>query len=1170
MKNFNKKLIGKNCFSRVVKLLMVMKLTAILIMVSTFGLLASETYAQSKRLTLKMENAKVEEVLANIQKQSEFYFFVYSEKVIDADRRVTVNLEEQNIETVLQTVFAGTDVAYLINDRLIVLTTPEVLGKVSPAVAQQQPAVSGTVTDQSGQPLPGVTVVVKGTTRGTVTNADGEYSISSLPEDATLQFSFVGMRTQEVVVGNQTSIDVRMEVEAIGIEEVVAVGYGTQLRKDMTGSVTKISSEDFIEPSASNFDQMLQGKVPGLEIKQTSGAPGGNVNVLVRGINSITGGNQPLWVIDGFPISISEGSTDLRSLGSNMYSSIRMANNTAQQINPLSFLSPSDIESIEILKDASATAIYGSRGANGVIIVTTKRGSGLKTQFDVDVSYGIQEVSHRMEVMDAKSYAEYVAIARDNTWVYLGGKASDPNSVRPTNVRVRDEFRDPSSITTNTDWQDMIFRIAPVQNYKVSASGGTEKLQYLISGGFFDQEGVIKTSDYKRFNLRTNIDAKILKNLKIGSSLSGSYGYGSFPNAVGHYGTGGILNMALAAAPTIPAYDSDGNPYFDGQDVTDGLGWLVNPLTVLDMKKYSDLRTTANMIVNNYLEYAILDGLTFRSTVGINYNVSQIKLWRTSAVPLNTSLNYPATAAVTQNTEIDWLNENTFNYKHLFNNKHLIDALIGFSSQKNSYQRLSAGATDFPTDYVSYLSAGIVNAGTHIKSEWSMMSFISRFNYSYKSKYLATATFRSDGSSRFGSKNRWGTFPSFSVGYNISEEPFMKSLSAINNLKIRASYGLSGNNLIGNYAAIGLLGGANYVEGEKKVPGLVPSSLSNDDLTWEISKQFNLGLELGLFNDRILMTADIYKNKKTDLLLQVRLPAASGFTSSTQNIGDIENKGVELQFRTINIKSHDFNWTSNIVFSANKNKVVKLATESDRIVRDNLSVIEVGYPIASYYLLKQIGIFQTPEEVANSALQHPNIQPGDIKFQDYNGDGKINTEDKQVVGDPWPDFNWGINNIFSYKNLSLGIAINGVEGAQTYFLAGRAGGLANAAGVQNQITAIDHWISESDPGDGVTPRPIRNNYGQSLSDNSRYLFDASYIKIKNINLSYVIPSRISNKFSISNLTVYGNISNVYTFTDYPGYDPESSSAGNNILSSGIDQLSYPLARTYTIGVKLLF
>ena len=1039
-------------------------------------------------------------------------------------------------------------------------------------ISDQPHLVKGQVLNADGTPLPGATVIIKGTNQGTVTDADGNYTIANVPNDATLVFSFVGMKSHEIPVGNQTNISITMEEESVGIEEVVAVGYGTQRRKDMTGSVARVSPDDFIQPSESTFDQMLQGKVAGLEIKQTSGAPGGNVNVLIRGINSITGGNQPLWVIDGFPVSVSDGSTDLRNLGANMYSSSAMANNTAQQINPLSFVNPSDIASIEVLKDASATAIYGSRGANGVIIITTKRGSGLKTRFNVESSYGIQEVSHRIDMLDAKGYAEYVAIGRDNTWVYLGGNASDPNSERPTNVRVRDEFRNPSSLTTNTDWQDIIFQIAPVQNYQVSASGGTEKLQYLISGGYFDQEGIIKTSDYKRFNLRTNLDAQVLKKLKIGSSISGSYGYGFFPNAVGHYGQGGLLNMALAASPTIPAYDENGDPYFNPNDVTDALGWLVNPLTVLDKNNYSDKRSTAHLIMNNYIEYNILEGLTIKSSIGINYDVGQIKLWRTSAVPLFTSLNYPATAAVTQTNEIDWLNENTLNYKHLFNNEHLIDALVGFSEQKNSYQRLSAGATDFPTDYVTYLSAGIVNAGTHIKSEWSMLSFISRLNYSYKSKYLATATFRSDGSSRFGSKNRWGAFPSVSIGYNISEEPFMSSLSAVNNLKIRASYGLSGNNLIGNYAAIGLLSPSYYidVEGENKIPGLNPSSLSNDDLTWEISKQLNLGFELSLFKDRISMTADFYKNKKTDLLLAVQLPAASGFTSSTQNIGDIENKGIEFQFNTINIKSRDFNWTSNIVFSANKNKVVKLTSESERIIMGSIQVTEVGYPIGSFYLIKQLGIFQNAEEVANSAVQHPDVQPGDIKFEDYNKDGKINSEDQQIVGDPWPDFTWGFNNKFNYKNLSLGIDLNGVQGAETYFLAGRAGGITNSAAVQNQVASLRPWISENEPGDGVTPRPLRNNYGQSLSDNTRYLYDASYTRIRNISLSYVFPVNLSNRLSLSNLTIYGNVSNVYTFTDYPGYDPDSSSAGNDILSSGIDQLSYPLPRTYTIGLKLLF
>ncbi len=1033
---------------------------------------------------------------------------------------------------------------------------------------QQQPVVvAGQVKGTDGVTLPGVNVLIKGTNNGVITDANGNYSIEITASNAVLIFSFIGYQTKEVEIKSQTSINVTLEEDIKNLDEVIVVGYGTQKKKDLTGSISRVTGDELIAPSTSTFDQMLQGKVAGVQITQTTGAPGGNVNILIRGVSSITGGNQPLYVIDGFPVNISEGSSNMLNFGGSNYSASNMANSTYDKINPLNSINPSDIESIEILKDASATAIYGSRGANGVVIITTKRGSMGKSQLNVDISYGIQQVAHKLDMMNSQEYAEFVCEGRDNAWVYSGGSANDPNSVRPQSYKVPEEFRTPSSITTNTDWQDVIFRVAPVQNYQLSSNGGNEKLKYLISGGYFHQEGIVLTSDYKRFNVRSNLDVQVSEKIKIGSTISGSYGYGTFPNTEGHYGSGGIIMMALAASPTIPVYDENGDPYFNSSDVSSGLGWLVNPLTVLDKNNYSDNRTKANALINNYLEYKIFDGLIFKTTIGINYDAGTIKLWRSSAVPNYTTLNYPSSAGATKSDNIEWLNENTLNYKHIFKEKHSFDALLGFTSQKSTYNRLSAGATDFPTDYVTYISAGTVNSGTQIKSEWSMLSMISRVNYAYAGKYLLTATLRKDGSSRFGANHRWGTFPSFSVGYNISEESFMKSLKKVSNLKVRFSYGISGNNQIGNYATIGLLNSASYVSGNSEISGLVPSSLSNDDLTWEKSKQTDVGFDLGLFNDRISIIADIYRNKKTDLLLAVELPAASGYSSSTQNVGDIENKGMELALETVNINGKTFNWTSNFTFSANKNKVLKLATEGARISNNAYQVTQVGSPISSFYMLHAIGVFQNEEEVANSALQHAKVQPGDLKFEDYSGDGTITSADQKIVGNPWPDYTWGFNNRFSYKNFSLSIALNGSHGAYTYLL---NNGMVNSAGVQNQLASIHRWRSESDPGDGRTPRAIRSNYAYSLNTSSYYLYDASYVRIKNINLSYTFPRELLSRLSLSNLTVYADIANVYTFTDYPGYDPESSSTGNSITSSGLDYGTFPLARTCTLGVKLSF
>ena len=1025
--------------------------------------------------------------------------------------------------------------------------------------------IRGRITGTDRIPLPGVNVVIKGTTKGIISDSEGNYSMEVKEKNATLSYSFIGFVTQEIAVDSKTTINVVLEEEIKNIDDVVVVGYGTQRKKDLTGAISRVSGNDIVRPSVSSFDQMLQGKVAGVQISQTTGAPGGNVNVLIRGVSSITGGNQPLYVVDGFPIGSGGGGSDMLNFAGATYTSAGMANNTQNRVNPLASINPSDIESIEILKDASATAIYGSRGANGVVIITTKRGSTGKSLINVDVSYGVQQVAHKLDMMNSQQFAEFVAEGRDNAWIYAGGKASDANELRSATTRVKPEFRNPSSITQNTDWQDAIFRIAPIQNLQISAGGGNDRVKYHLSGGYMNQKGIIKTSDYNQFNFRSNIDVKVSDKLKIGSSVSGSYSYGVFPNTEGHLGTRGLLTAALASSPTIPIRDENGNYV---SELLNPLGVPVeNPLFILD--NFSDKRNLSNLFSNNFLEYEIINGLTFKSTIGVNFGTNEIRLWKSSLLGSFGGVTSPATAGVTKSESLNWLNENILTYKHVFKQKHALDALVGFTVQKDRYDRLSAGATNFPTDYVTYLSGGSVNAGTNYISEWSMMSMISRVNYSYNSKYLITATVRRDGSSRFGSNNKWGTFPSFSVGYNLSEEPFMKSLKFLSNLKLRTGYGISGNNQIGNYTHIGLISSTNYVQSNALKPGLVPSNLANDQLTWEKSRQINIGMELGLFKDRISLTTDIYKDKKTDLLLAVQLPAAAGFYSSTQNIGEIENKGLEIGLNTINIKGKNFGWETNLTFNTNRNKVLKLATEGSRIANSSYQITEVGSPVSSFYLMNVIGIFQNAAEVASSPIQHPKTQPGDLKFEDVNLDGKITASDKKIVGSPWPDFSWGLTNKLTYKNFSLGIFINGTQGGYNYFLAGEI--IMNSAGVQNQLAIVDNrWKSESNPGDGLVPRAIRSTHAYGFSSTSRFLFETSYVRIKNINLAYSLPASLVSRLSLNSMSVFVDVANLYTFTDYPGYDPESSTAGDNITNSGIDYMTYPLARTITCGFKLSF
>jgi len=1154
---------GGNCMPHFKKLIKTMKITCLLLLVAIVQVSAS-TYAQSTKLTLDMKNGKLSELFKEIENSSEFRFF-YDSNEIDLSREVTIHSDKSTIAEILSEAFAGTKYSYVLVDRHIIIQNTGSIETTNKELMQQS-GIRGKVVDKKGEPLPGVTIVVKGTTRGTISDVDGNFTLS-IPDDAKeLQVSFVGMVTQNIPIEGKTNFVITMEEETIGLDEVVAVGYGSQRKKDLTGSISSVKADEIMLPSISSFDQMLQGKVAGVQISQTSGSPGGDVNVLIRGVSSITGGNQPLYIVDGYPIGSGGGGSNMTKFSQNTYTSSGMASNTQNRINPLASINPSDIESIEVLKDASATAIYGSRGANGVIIITTKRGSSQKSQINVNISYGVQEVAHKLELLNADQFKAHVIEARNNAWVYAGGNADDPNEVRRADLIIPISFDFPECVTTNTDWQDVIFRIAPVKDYQVSASGGNDKAKYFISGGFFDQKGIILTSNYKRFNLRSNIDAQLSERIKIGSSISGSYGYGRFPKTEGAYGLGGILHAALVASPTIPVYDDEGNYYFNQDVVTDNIGFLANPLSLLE--GYSDNRKVGDVLFNNFLEYKILDGLVFKSTVGVKYGTNVIKLWRSSDIPYYTTLNYPATAGVTKSESINWLNENTITFKRRFKEKHSFDALLGFTLQKDSYDQLSAGASNFPTDYVTYLSAGIVNSGTHYVSEWSMVSLISRVNYSYEGKYLLTATLRRDGSSRFGSNHKWGTFPSFSVGYNISEEPFMESVKFISNLKLRFSYGHSGNNQIGNYRQIGLLSTSTYVENNSQSQGVVPSSLSNDDLTWEKSKQTNLGLNLDLFGDRISLVADVYKDHKTDLLLDVNLPAASGFSSSTQNIGEIENKGIEIGLQTINLRKNKFQWSSNFIISANKNKVLKLATPGGRITNSSYQITQEGYPISSFYLLHAIGVFKTSEELVGAALQHPRTMAGDSKFEDVNLDGVINASDKKIVGDPWPDYTWGFENRITYGNLSLSFSLNGSHGADTYWNSG----LVRMFGTQNQSIIVEgRWKSEDEPGDGITPRSFKGN--QALGDGantSRLLFDSSFTRIKNINLSYQLPQKLVSKLSLSKLSVYTDIANLYTFTNYPGYDPESSTAGDDIVNAGVDGLTYPLPRTFTLGVNITF
>lgn len=935
--------------------------------------------------------------------------------------------------------------------------------------------------------------------------------------------------------------------------------------------MASLSNEDLVPiPSATSVDQMMQGKVAGVQITQTSGAPGGNVNVVIRGISSITGGNSPLYVVDGYAIGTGGGGSDVSNFTANTYSTSGMVSSSAvNKINPLSTINPSDIESIQVLKDASATAIYGSRGSNGVIIITTKRGKQSKPTISFEHSTGIQQLAKKIELLSPRQYAQFVADGRDNAWVFSGGNASDPNEIRGGTTYVKPEFRNLDQFANTgygTDWQDVIFRTGKVQNYQASVTGSGKDVSYYVSGGYYDQDGIIIGSDFKKFTLRTNIDAQLTPRLKLGSSVAGSYSYGDFARAEGHLQYRGLISAALASDPTIPIFDANGLPYSEFSSPT-GIP-VEHPLIIA--AEFSDKRNNANVFTNNFLEYEILDGLTFKTSFGVNYTTDNTRLWQSSKVGRATSRTGAANAAVTSVKSLNYLNENTLNYRRQIGAIHELDAIVGYTVQKNTDDVLQAGATDFPTDYVPYLAAGTVSAGTNYKSEWSMLSWLARVNYTLSGKYMFTATIRQDGSSRFGDKNKWGSFPSFSAAYRISEENFMDGLTFLDDLKIRASYGISGNNLIPNYASQGLLGISRYVSNGQVVSGVSSSSLANDQLTWEQSVQTNLGIDLSVFKDRVSIIVDAYRSHKKDLLLNVTLPAASGFSSSTQNIGEVENKGLEITVNSENVRKNNFSWSTDFNISWNRNKVLALNSEASRISTSPYQVAEVGYPIASFRLLHILGVFQTAEEVSSNPIQHPRTQPGDYRYEDADGNGSISQADRTIIGTPWPDFTWGLGNNFSYKNLTLSVSINGSQGNEVYFQGGEVN--LNGAGVQNQLAIMaDRWRSESEPGDGTMSRAIRNDYAFGFSAGiSKYLFDGSFVRIRNVNLAYALPKPVVERLRLQSLTVYADATNLFTFTDYPGYDPEGTTSGDNVASTGVDFFAYPNPRTYSLGLRLSF
>ncbi|WP_175455381.1 TonB-dependent receptor [Pricia antarctica] len=1123
-----------------------MKLTAILLLVSIFSVEAS-VYSQKNKVTLDLERVQTRRVLETIESLTDLKFF-YNNKNIDSDRLVSVKVIERPVSEVLDILFKGTSVYYILRKKQVVLNLRNIEKPASKdsgdplLITDQevvQQSVSGTVTDENDAPLPGANILEKGTTNGVQSDFDGNFSLT-VGDDAVLVISYIGFKTVEIQVDGQSNISVSMEEDAAGLDEIVVVGYGRVKKADLTGSVGSVDAADLQEVKVSNVQQALLGKVAGVQIKPNDGTPGAPPQIIIRGVGSLSAGSDPLYVVDGFPVP------DLQTLN------------------------PDDIQSMDILKDASATAIYGSRGSNGVVLITTKRGQEGKARINLDISSGLQEVSQIPHYMNAFEQATYAYWGSYFRTLDLGGDVSGPPEGWQYRVpQTALDILDGKPGTADVNWIEEVLRTAPVSSYQLSASGGSEDIKYAVSGEYLDQEGIIIGSSFSRYSLRANLDAQLTEKLALKVNLNPSYTerLGENPEGTG-YGTS-ILGNATSINPYSPVYDENGD-YF----VINGLpevGNFPNPVALAN--EVTDKTSRTNFFGNIDLSYSITDDLIFNVMAGANLSSSR----NLRFVPDIPSL-IRATPFGSDTTEqvVNWISEFTLNYDKNFGEHH-ITGLAGFTTQKNKFESNFLESDKFPNNLIPYLnSAGgiLTNGGAGI-SEWSLISYLGRVNYDFANKYYMTASIRTDGSSRFGSENRYGVFPSAAVAWRISEENFLQDFDAIDNLKLRLSYGETGNNNIGNYASLATIDNVNYPLANSPVGGFVLNRIGNPNLTWEKQGSFNIGLDVSAFNSRVNFTLDGFRTINKSLLLNVNIPAITGFTSSLQNIGKIENKGWELGINTVNFRG-DFRWTTDFNISSYQNEVLKLGPEGDPII-GNRHITTIGEPLGAFYGLVQDGIFETQTEYDQGPIYNPGgsnrTRVGDVKFRDFSGpdgvpDGAIDSYDRVILGSPYPDFYYGMTNRFNYNSLSLSISLQGVQGNKVGSLARDVGG-RNELRVNQLALYNDFWRSEEEPGDGNAQRPNDEPTGGIREFSTQKLDNGSYLRINNISLGYELPTSVVERLKMRSIRLYVNASNPFTFTKFEGFNPDVS-RGTDPLAPGEDNNNYPLAKTWTLGLNLGF
>jgi TonB-linked SusC/RagA family outer membrane protein len=1022
---------------------------------------------------------------------------------------------------------------------------------------------TGTVSDEaSSNYLSGISVVSKGSSNGTSTDENGRFAIDAKPGDLLI-FSSVGYESKEIKLGMQNPISVRLTASSNSLQGVVVnVGYGTMKKTNLTGAVSSLSAKNLKDRPVANFGTAMVGQIAGVQIQQVSVDPGDEgLSVRVRGAGSITQSNDPLYVVDGYPM---EGSA------------FRLMN-------------PSDIESIEVLKDASSTAIYGSRGANGVVIINTKKGKG-PASVNLNIYTGFQQLEKKVKMMNRDQYVQYFIDARNQAWLDMPVITADPDktvhSINDNNSRrslypgasfqyiipdgkgsYKYNFLDPASVSSmpDNDWQDLLYRNAKIQQYEVSVSGGTEKSNYLFSGSYIQQDGIVINSDYNRFNFRTSVSSKIKDNIEVGMTMN-SYSTRGHEQPEGRYSP---MSFAINLAPIFPVLNSDGTYGSMVRNPEIVPGEHVNPIGYAT--QLFNFRKRNGWLGTVYANWDIIKDLRYRISVNGGVQNNTMKRYQPSYVDLVGSLApRPADASNETFSDNDWVVEQTLNYTKSIADRHDFTAMIGYTTQKHSYEHMLGAARGFPNDNIYTLNAGTMRSLTSDESEYSMVSYLARLNYAYENRYLLTATIRRDGSSRFGKNNKWGNFPSISAGWRLSEEKFMQRVSSISELKLRASFGIAGNNRIGDYSSIGLLRTGLYPTGNTAQITVDPSTLSNNELGWEKSQQVDVGIDVAMLSNRLRFTADFYNTESIGLLLDAPVPSITGFLSSMQNIGKVRNSGVEFQLSTNNLVK-ELKWSTDFNVSFNKNKVLQIS--GDRVIYAGVSgsgntfITQRNYPIASFFGYVYLGVFQNEDEL-NKTPHNPNDKVGDGKYLDSNGDGILDDRDKTVLGDNHPDFTAGFSNHFSYKDFTLDFQLTGSYGAELFSFFKRMVGTYN--GDRNgMVEQLNRWVSPNDPGDGIHFRPTTTPKSLQLTPSSAWVTDASYLRVQNVTFGYNLPDRVLKNIKMKNLHLYITGQNLLTITDYPGLDPATSSEGYGLAKGG-DFTGYPVARSVIIGANIRF